>query len=40
MSFELLRISMVAGFISAMNGMGGGFVPFGGKSLDYFPELS
>jgi nitrate/nitrite transporter NarK len=40
MPFELLRIAMVAGFISAMGGMGGGFVPFGGKSLDYFPELS
>jgi hypothetical protein len=40
MSFELLRISMVAGYISAMRGMGGGFVPFGGESLDYFLELS
>ena len=40
MSFELLLISMVAGFVSAMSGMGRGFMPFGGKSLYYFPELS
>ena len=40
MSFERLLISMVAGFVSAMSGRGGGFMPFGGKNLYYFPEHS
>jgi hypothetical protein len=40
MSFELPIISMVAGFVSAMNGMGRDFMAFEGKGLHYFPELS